>query len=172
LLKIRQAGINKVCLVDDVIFSGSLIERVIKLLSYIGVEVAAVRAGVGIGEGMKRISNLNYSVTCLKEYEAVTDEVCERDFYLGIPYSGRSLINGGNIGMPYILPFGKPEKWASVPNLVQNSFSEFCIKQSIVLFEAVQESSKRTICCSEIDRKVIGQPSYGGYVDFLKSIKI
>lgn len=171
LSQLRSHQIKEVCLVDDVIFSGVLMERVIKLLSEIGINVPVVCAGIGIQEGVNHILSPKREISCAKIYNEVVDEVCERDFYLGIPFSGRSLIGNNNIGLPYILPFGKPEKWASIPENLQKSFSEFCINQTIILFEEIQKNSNRKVCCSDIERKVFGQPETGSYVYFLKSIK-
>ena len=172
LSQLRSHQIKEICLVDDVIFSGVLMERVIKLLSNVGINVPVVCAGIGIQEGVNRILSPKREVSCAKIYDEVVDEVCERDFYLGIPFSGRSLIGNSNIGLPYILPFGKPEKWASIPENLQKSFSEFCINQTITLFEEIQKNSNRKVCCSDIERKVLGQPETGNFVDFLKSISV
>jgi len=169
---LKSQGFTKVCLVDDVIFSGLLVERVIKLLSRIGIEASVICAGVGIQEGLKKVSGFNREIYCARIYKEVVDEVCERDFYLGVPYSGRSLVSNQNIGLPYILPYGKPDKWASIPPKSQKQFSEFCIQQTIYLFEEIEKISGRIICCSEIERKAPGQPNTGRYVNFLKSIKV
>lgn len=169
---LKSHRIKEVCLVDDVIFSGVLMERVIKLFSEVGINVPVVCVGIGVQKGVNRILNQRREVYCAKIYNEVIDEVCERDFYLGIPFSGRSLIGNNNIGLPYILPFGKPEKWASIPKNLHKTFSDFCINQTIILFEEIQKKSKRTICCSEIERKVLGQPETGSFINFLKQIKV
>jgi hypothetical protein len=170
LTQLKSYKIREICLVDDVIFSGALMEKVIKLLSSVGINVPIVCAGIGIQEGVNRILSTKREVSCAKIYNEVADEVCERDFYLGIPFSGRSLIGNNNIGLTYILPFGNPEKWASIPKNLQKTFSEFCINQTIILFEEIQKNSNKKICCSDIERKVLGQPKTGNFVDFLKSI--
>lgn len=170
---LRNSGIKEVCIYDDVIFSGVLAERIIRLLSMLGINVSKFYAGIGIQEGIDKIENsFSIEVNCAHTYNQVIDEVCERDFYLGIPYSGRSLIDEDNLGLSYILPFGKPEAWASIPNEYQESFSIFCINQTIKLFEEIENSSNKIVCCSDIDRKVPNQPKLGRYVDFLKSIHI
>lgn len=169
---LKDKGFKDVCLVDDVIFSGVLTERVVQSLSHLGISVPVVCAGIGIQEGINRITTSSRSIHCLKTYGDVMDEVCERDFYLGVPYSGRSLCNSQNIGLPYILPYGKPDKWASIPVLSQKPFSEFCINQTTILFEEIEKTSGRIIDCSDIERKVLGQPEKGRYVDFLRNIRI
>lgn len=168
---LKISGIKEVGIYDDVIFSGVLAERIIRLLSKLGINVSKFYGGIGIQEGIDRINNsFSIEVDCAFIYNQVIDEVCERDFYLGVPYSGRSLVNEDNLGLPYILPFGKPEAWASVPSEYQELFSIFCINQTIKLFEEIENISDRTICCSDIDRKVPDQPKSGRYVNFLKSI--
>ncbi|MES2930850.1 MAG: hypothetical protein V4665_03655 [Patescibacteria group bacterium] len=169
---LKETGVKDVCLVDDVIFSGVLTERVIQSLSHLGISVPVVCAGIGIQEGINRITTSSRSIYCLKTYRDVMDEVCERDFYLGVPYSGRSLCNSQNIGLPYVLPYGNPDKWASIPVLSQKPFSRFCIDQTIILFEEIEKSSERIIDCSDIERKVFDQPEKGRYVEFLKSIYV
>ena len=170
LYQLKVKGLKEVCLVDDVIFSGILTERVINLLSHMEISVPVVCAGIGIQEGIDRIIGDKREVICKKVYKEVIDEVCERDFYLGVPCSGRSLIGSVNVGLPYILPFGKPEEWASIPLEFQKAFSDFCVNQTIFLFEEIQKISNKKVCCSDIERKVIGQPKIGNYIDFLGSI--
>ncbi len=172
LNQLKTYNIKEICLVDDVIFSGVLMEKVIKLFSHIGINVPIVCAGIGTQKGISRILDNKRIVTCRKIYNEIIDEVCERDFYLGIPYSGRSLIGTENIGLPYVIPFGKPMEWASIPSEVQKDFSKFCINQTIILFEEIQKKSKRKISCADIERKVPGQPETGDYLEFLKSITL
>lgn len=173
LNKLKNSSIKEVGVYDDVIFSGVLAERIIKLLFVLGINVSKFYAGIGIQEGIDKIKNLfSIEVDCAYVYSKVVDEVCERDFYLGIPYSGRSLIEEDNFGLSYILPFGKPEAWASIPNEYQEYFSIFCINQTIKLFEEIENSSSKIVYCSDIDRKAPNQPKIGRYVDFLKSIRV
>jgi len=168
---LKEARVKEVCLVDDVIFSGVLTERVIRLLSHLGIKVPVVCAGIGMQEGIARIKTPSRNIYCLKTYDDVVDEVCERDFYLGVPYSGRSLCNSENVGMPYLLPYGKPDVWASIPTVYERHFSQFCINQTIVLFEEIEKASGRIIDCSEIERRLIDQPKSGRFIDFLKMIR-
>lgn len=168
---LKSKGIKEICLVDDVIFSGVLIERLIKVLSGFGIIVSSVCAGVGIQEGIDRISkNGKIQIDCAKVYDDIIDEVCERDFYLGVPYSGRSISGNDNISLPYFLPYGNPKDWASVPSRSEIKFSKFCVKQTILLFEEIEKVSNKKVCCSFVERRVPNQPLEGSYVDFLKSI--
>lgn len=164
---------KEVIIVDDVIFSGDVVEQTINELSQLGIKVVAVCAGIGIEKGVDRLNCAGYKVNCVRIYESVIDEVCERDFYPGVPLSGRSVVDKENVGVPYILPFGDPEKWASIPQKLQKPLSEFCIKQTIKLFEAIEKESRRMIKCEDLDRKVLSLPTKGErYIDCLEEIII
>lgn len=156
--QLRNSGVRQVSLVDDVIFSGDLVARVGKALNRVGMEVGAVYAGIGIQEGIDLLRSKGYKVECVRSYKSVIDEICERDFYPGIPLSGRLVDPEQNIGAPYILPFGNPGKWASIPERWQAPFSRFCLGQTIQLFEGIEKASGRAVTCADLDRKVITLP--------------
>lgn len=162
---------DDVVLVDDVIFTGDLLEKIARILSKRGVRVSLICAGIGIGEGVEKLAGAGYSVLCVRTYEEVIDEVCERDFYPGVPLSGRVLIGAEDVGIPYILPFGNPGKWASIPVEWQESLSRFCLKQTIKLFEAIEAASGGPILCRHLGRKVISLPTGNArYVEELSKL--
>lgn len=172
----RELKNKKIALVDDVIFSGSLLERISSICAKMGIKVAAIYGGIGIEDGIKKLRSAGYSIQCVRTYKRVIDEICERDFYPGIPLSGRSVltqknINGDNFGAPYILPFGNPGKWASIPTKWQKPLSKFCIEQTIKLFKAIEESSNKIIQYSDLDRKIFKLPiSQERYIDCLTTL--
>jgi len=169
--EIQTSGVREVTLVDDVIFTGTLLERVVELLSRINVRAPVICAGIGIAGGIKRIKNAECDVHCVRTYKEVIDEVCERDFYPGVPLSGRLLAGSTNIGVPYILPFGNPEEWASIPSELTGSFSAFCLHQTTCLFDEIERCSDREVLCQELGRRVIGLPmDETRYVDALRKI--
>ena len=155
---LTQHGIKEAILVDDVIFSGDLIARVKAVLQKSGILIPFVICGIGIGDGVKRIENTDCEGKCVRYDREVIDEICERDFYPGVPLSGRMLLNNGNVGLPYILPFGDPQDWASIPAEWQKQFSRFYIEQTIELFEAVELASGKTVSCADLERKVFMFP--------------
>jgi hypothetical protein len=162
---------KKIILIDDVIFTGELLLMIFFELSRRGFHVEMVVAGIGIQQGIKELEKAGLKVHCVRVYQEVVDEICERDFYPGVPLSGRLLNGGGdNIGMPYILPFGKPGDWASIPENWQKAFSIFCIHQTISLFEAIEKASgNKKISCQEVGRKVFSLPQDGSsFVEALK----
>lgn len=169
---LRDNGLTEIVLVDDVIFSGDMISRMIDCFSRFGIKVPVVCAGVGIGQGIARLDQLRCQVHCVRVYSEVIDQVCERDFYPGVPFCGRLLVGSQNIGVPYILPFGNPHQWASVPIYHQVAFSQFCVRQTISLFEAIEQSSNRVIRCSDLGRMVVTFPQDSTrYLDVLKKIQ-
>lgn len=169
--RLQMSGVREVAIVDDVIFTGVLLERVIDLLSRIKIRVPLIYAGIGIAEGINRINGTRRKVYCVRTYEEVIDEVCERDFYPGVPLSGRLLFGGNNIGVPYLFPFGNPERWASIPSQHAVVFSKFCLHQTIALFEEVERCSNKLIFCQDLGRKVAGLPmNKMRYTDALRKI--
>lgn len=170
---LKEAGLREVVLVDDVVFTGELIERIIHCLSRMGVLVPLVCAGIGITEGIRRINQSRREVRCVRRYNEVIDEVCERDFYPGVPFSGRLLVRDENAGVPYLLPFGNPGKWASIPSEWQVPLSKFCIGQTIRLFEEIERYSNRIVSCAELGRMVTTLPRDGTrFVDVLRVLRI
>jgi hypothetical protein len=155
---LRSVVRGPITLVDDVIFSGDGAVDFITLLQGAGMEVSSVRAAICVGDGFRKVSQLVADVKCVRYYERLYDEVCERDFYPGAPFAGRVLAEGGNVGVPYVYPFGKPTEWASVPKEHAASFSAFCIEQSIDLFAAIERASGREVRCQDLSRFVKGLP--------------
>lgn len=156
--KFQKTGNTCVALVDDVIFSGDVLRRIAIALTRLNLNVSSIYAAVGIKEGIDLLRNSGYNVFCVREYPDVIDEICERDFYPGVPLSGRLIDVTNNVGAPYILPFGKPGEWASIPNERQKPLSQFCIAQTIKLFGEIENKSNRIITCSATARKVPGMP--------------
>lgn len=169
--KLQMSGVREVAIVDDVVFTGALLKRIIDLLSRIHIRVPLICAGVGIAEGINRINGTKREIRCVRTYEEVIDEVCERDFYPGVPLSGRLLVGDDNIGVPYILPFGKPESWASIPSEHATDFSRFCLHQTKTLFDEVERRSGRPVLCQDLGRKVVKLPMDGTrYAEVLHKI--
>lgn len=142
--KIAQAvQATEIALVDDVIFSGSMMERVIKLFAEEKVHVRIALCGIAIGEGVERLRHTGCSVKAVRTYAEVADEICERDFMPGAPLSGRTVTSTVNTGAPYILPFGKPERWASIPSTKVTKFSQKVLRANANFYEGLGLSTKK-----------------------------
>ncbi len=162
---------KEVILIDDVLFSGGMMTDVVERLNRLGTRVSHVVVSIAIGEGWKRVlRETGIKVSPHVYYERVLDEICERDFYPGVPYSGR-LVSGLDVdtGAPYIAPFGKPFEWASIPKSKENDFSYFCLQQSIRLWEEIEKKSGRNILSRDLWRVPIGVKKDSlRFVDVLK----
>lgn len=168
-IALRNANAREIILVDDVVFTGDLIERVTRCLRKIGIEAPLVCAGIAIGEGVDKIVKSGSDIFSVRAYDEVIDEICERDFYPGVPFSGRLVsYEGVGVGVPYILPFGNPEKWASIPENRVKIFSRFCIEQTAILFHEIGVVSGRDVMCRDLPRGVIGiSPSERVFADVI-----
>lgn len=155
IARIRQAS-NVITLLDDVVFEGQTVLRLIEVLGEKGVHVASVIAGIGIGEGVNCIQETGVVVRCVRRYSSAIDEVCERDFYPGVPFSGRSLSGDANVGISYLLPDGKPDKWASIPAEWCLPVSRACLKNTYSLFAQIGRVSERKVLISDLDRWLYG----------------
>lgn len=156
LTALRAANVLTVSVVDDVIFSGGFLLRILELLEKTGIEVAAVYTGIAIGSGIGKVRAAGYRVECVRFFPEVVDEVCERDFFPGVPLSGRTLRGAQNIGIPYILPFGLMDKWASISGEHEKSVSKRCVDLTVMLFDEIDRVSGRPVLCSDLERGVLG----------------
>lgn len=146
-----------ITLVDDVLFSGGGFVWLAERLAAINRPIKQAIFGIGIGKGLDAVHAIGVETMCVREYKAVIDEVCERDFLACVPLSGRTLIcrEGKYWGAPYFHPFGNPEKWASIPAENTEVFSRFCVGQSVRLWRQVEALSKTQISIDEVPRRII-----------------
>ena len=172
LTQVRSFPKGEVVLADDVLFTGHAIERTINILEANGTKVKAICLGVAIQGGIDYVKEHfpNIEIQYVKKYDEVVDQVCQRDFFPGVAYSGRSVRNGNdkNIGASYILPFGNAEQWASIPKDKVKQFSIHSIVQAIELYKEIEFQSKRRILCKDIDRATEAHlPSDKPFIDVL-----
>jgi len=169
---LKKYGFSECALYDDVVYTGGVIEDVCALLLDAGITVKAIYAGIIVGDGGAKITENGRHIECVRWYDRVVDEVCERDFFPGVSFSGRTVKGEAGYGIPYILPFGKPDKWASIPAESQKFFSEICIDLTIDIMREIGRKSSRSILCSDIDRKIPDFPSDGMlFVDALNQYR-
>ena len=156
----KVAGEKPITLIDDVIFEGKTLLEIIAQFRDLGVTIDSVLTGIAIQEGIDLLEANGVSVeTVVDPYEQVIDEICERDFRVGAPYSGRTIFNGSTtMGAPYLLPFGKPEQWASLPEDQALDFSLLCLYQSLQMWLEVERLSGQSISTQQIPRQVLGLP--------------
>jgi hypothetical protein len=144
--------------VDDVIFSGDGAVVLVEKFKAIGLPIANIIAGIGIKEGIDKLRAAGVVVSCVKSYDDVADEVCERDFLAGVPMSGRTVVGdeGAHWSAPYFEPYGNPEKWASIPSESQRAMSLFCLSQSLRLWDKMEELNGGAIADHDVPRPLKG----------------
>lgn len=161
---------NELTLVDDVIFSGDAIVDVATMFENRGAHVSTVLAAVAIGEGRKKIEDRGIEVVSVVDFQDVKDEICERDFLAGVPYSGRTVYTPDerHYSAPYILPFGDPEGWASIEGChAAQKLSSYCVGQSIELWSRVEKLNHITLAHGDLPRQLELNPTSVGIVDYL-----
>ena len=175
-LAARQSG-KAIALADDVIFEGKTMLQLVQKLRSKGVAVDAILAGIAIKEGKELLEQNGVRVDSLVVYDQVIDEICERDFVVGSPYSGRSVVNGKGVieGAPYLYPFGKPVEWASIPPEEAINFSLFALYQSLQLWMKTEQLSRQSIPTGQVAKPVFGLPENksmsGALTDVIEGLK-
>lgn len=147
-----------IALLDDVVFEGKTMLQVVEEFRCQGIPVEKILTGIVIGDGQRLLQENGLEVTSVvPAYVQVVDEICERDFRIGVPYSGRSVITpDGQQGAPYLLPFGKPVEWASIPEDRAVEFSLFCLWQSLQLWLEIERLSDVKIPTDKLAKPVFG----------------
>ena len=132
---------TEIVIADDVIYSGSVIQKVINLFNTYGIKVKAIISAISTKSAQKNILN-NLNIPVLTEIlleDNTIDQICERDFYFGITGSGIATRTSNNEikKAPYFIPFGDPITRASIPESKAIEFSNNCILRSIRLWETI-----------------------------------
>ena len=150
----------EISLIDDVVFSGSLICKVADALREKGVIVKEVLAGVAVKENLDVITSTGIEVKGGFYISNVLDEVCERDFYFGIAQSGQSSLqrDGKVLKQPYFMPFGLPVESASVPEGKASEFSRECLECSYELWKEIQKQSNRVVTNEDLPESIFNTP--------------
>ena len=146
-----------VTLADDSVFSGGTLLAVAALFTGEGVAVTRALCGAATADGTRHLAAQGIDVESVVELGDVLDNVSQRDFVAGVPMSGRTVPAAKrHRGAPYMLPFGKPVAWASIPPAHQLAFSIACLRQSIRLWEAVEAASGREAPSRALDKRCVG----------------
>jgi hypothetical protein len=170
LAQLRTPDVSPITIVDDVIFAGDGAVDLAERLKAVNRPVERIVAGIGILAGVEKIRAAGIEVDCVRIYDSITDEVCERDFLAGVPMSGRTVLgeDGSHWSAPYFLPYGHPEQWASIPADRCKDLSRFCLEQSIRVWEAIEDASGVQIPAQAVPRVLRGSPDHASVTMLLK----
>ena len=161
---------DSIILLDDVIFSGSVIDYISKLFSEYNIKVIGAGAAISSNEAYNRFSTLDKKVKCeFLMMNNVIDEICERDFFYGIPQSGMVKVeNGIAFKAPYVLPFGDPVARASCPESKKGYLSKELIQLSLMFWEETQRLSNKIIMNYELPERILNTDINESVVKTLK----
>lgn len=149
---------TEIVIADDVIYSGSVIQKVINLFNEQGIKVKAIISAITTKSAQKKILNLE-NIPVLSEIileDTIIDQICERDFYFGITGSGIATRSNGYIKKaPYFYPFGDPVTRASIPEPSAINFSKNCILRSLQLWEGINSLTPNYVLIKDLPEQIM-----------------
>jgi len=170
----KRCDANEIFLVDDVVFSGSVISQIRDLFLEEDINVIGVLSAISSEEAYDRFNKeMKYGLECgYLMKKGVTDEICERDFYFGIAQSGMSkIVNGKVYKAPYFLPFGDPVARASVPEKKAESFSKSCVNRSLMLMSEIEKNSNKIILMKDLPEPILNTKEDDEVVKVLRKVR-
>ncbi len=153
----------EVTLVDDVIFSGGGIELIYRLGLPFSLVVKRVIAGIVIrSECGKRLESLGIGYDAVRVFPEpgtstpIIDEICERDFFVFAPMTGRTLADPKrDAGFPYVYPFGNAAKWASFGTMAK-IVSQRLIELNMDLLTEIEQTVGQPVRFDHLVREPMG----------------
>ncbi len=151
---------NHVIVVDDGIWTGETLRYVINALKKYSIQVEAVIVGIHPKRSGTLIDldvphNRVMAVQTYGSNRPIIDWVCERDFFLGIPYGGRTVstedMSEKQVGAYYSEKELWLANWASITDR-NSEFKQFCFQRSIKLFQEIERLSGKPVCISDLER--------------------
>lgn len=154
-------------ILEDGSWSGKTVAQLIAECQEAGIEVADVICGIMFEKGYAHIRESGYhrDISWVNFQEQCLDWMPDHDFYPFMPSCGRVVgqhhhehgfmptqVNGFSLAYPYILPYGKPKEWASIPEESMVEFSIGCLADTIALFEDLEAINGQTITVDRIIR--------------------
>lgn len=153
----KKIGQRPVTIFDDVAFGGDTMLEILDKAKLAGLNVAEVSLGIATTEALARIGQADYSCSSRFTYDQILDEICERDFFVGAPFSGRTIMTKEGIkGAPYLKPFGLPVEWASIPKEAELTFSMTCLSICLDFWRKSEKLSNMDILVSSLAKPPIG----------------
>ena len=155
---------RSVVLIEDGAFTGGTMRFVLNRLSDLGLKVTAVVIGFCCTRALAVLKEVFHGeLVIVDPLENLVDWIPDHDLIPFIPNCGRVLgeqlpsgfmpvqtVSGISCAYPYILPFGKMEKWATMPTEGARDLSRFCLDTSIEIFGRVDELTGRKITIADL----------------------
>ena len=155
---------NPVVLVEDGIFTGSTICYLLDEFAKRKVRVSSIVAGLSFPKARDRISKKHAGeIITIKEAGVPFEWMPDHDFIPFAPNCGR--VFGGRFGdeilpfythdgvsyaFPYVMPFGDPVAWASIPKDHALEFSLYCCQTALELFRRIDKMNGKSITVHDL----------------------
>lgn len=161
-----KASLEKrpVILVEDGSFSGGTMKRMIEICNELQIDIHCLVIGFLFASAMETIRKVfprEKDIHYWRE-ESFQDWMPDHDFYPFVPNAGKVvgfsynadhvvrhmpvyLHSGLSLCMPYILPYGNPAEWASIPAEHAKKFSTFCLQEAKCIFWEMERINNQKI---------------------------
>lgn len=151
---------RSVVLIEDGAFTGSTLRYVLSRLSEMNLRVTAVIIGFCCTRALDVVkSAFDGELVIVDPLENLIDWIPDHDLIPFVPNCGRVLgeaempiitASGASCAYPYILPFGKMEKWATVPPEGARDLSQFCLDTSIEIFGRIGRNGTQLVTIGDL----------------------
>lgn len=160
----HKIAARSVVLIEDGAFTGSTLRFVLNQLSRRGLRVTAVVIGFCCTRANAVLKEVfDGELVIVDPLENLVDWIPDHDLIPFIPNCGRVLgeqvashfmlvqtKEHTSCAYPYILPFGKMEKWATMPSEGARDLSRFCLDISMEIFSHVEKYKGHQITIGEL----------------------
>ena len=162
----RKISKRSVVLIEDGAFTGGTLRFVLDKMNGLGLEISAVILGFCCVRADAVIRQVFAGeLVIVDPLEGLIDWISDHDLIPFLPNCGRVIgepqqggfmpvltRSGESRAYPYILPFGRMEKWASLPLDGARDVSRFCLDTSIEIFGHIESNSSHQIVIGELLR--------------------
>jgi len=169
-LEIKELSSRRpVILVEDGSFTGGTMIKMIEICNELHIEIKCLVIGflfASAKEAILKVFHREEDIHYWREGNFF-DWMPDHDFYPFVPNAGKvigfsynanqivrhmpvRLHNGLSLCKPYILPYGNPVEWASIPQDQAKKFSTFCIHEARDIFWEMFRLNGRHITLEDI----------------------
>lgn len=162
---IREMTSYHVIVVDDGIWTGDSMRWILQRLQEHSVVVEAVVVGIHVKQPGHAVDHeipagKVRAVQTYTKTRPVLDWVCERDFFVGVPLGGRTIVDHQSdscphdwqsVGAFYSTKAEWLKDWASI-NRNPFTFMRFCLERSIAMFTEIEKLSHMPVLLHQLDR--------------------